>query len=127
MVWPRTDAAGWVGAVEVGEPSVCADRTDRRYHDGDAPIGCGQRIGRDERIPFGIAGHASDAWLLQTGLDQQPARCVGAFSRQFPVRPADAGKRRRVGMASDRDVLRQACEHRGNLLKQKPCSVVGDR
>ncbi len=60
-------------------------------------------------------------------LDQQTPRGIGAVRGKFPVGAAGTGKRRRVGMAGYRDVLRQPGQHRRHLLQQQPGLVVRHR
>ena len=52
--------------------------------------------------------------------DQQPSRCSGAVGRNLPNWSGRSHEWRCVGIASDRDILRQFSQHRGHLLEQQP-------
>ena len=126
MVWPRTDASR-LAVRQTGEPSVCAGRTDRSTTMAmrrlAAASGSAGTSGSRSALPVTLRMRGSCRPASTSS--RRVALARSADNSQL-VRPA-TGERRRVGVAGDRDVLRQAHQHRRDLLQQQPRAVVGDR
>jgi hypothetical protein len=116
-------AAG-VGAAGVGAAGVSAAGV-AHHQDRNPPIRRGQGIGRQQRIPVGVADHRFDPRLGKPPVSQQPAGRVGPFGRQLPVRAVRAGERRGVGVPRNRQWLMQFHQDRHDFLDEQSGSLIG--